>query len=373
MILLIKNANIFSPQPLGIQSILIVNQKIVQISPNIHLGTLPEDAITTIDLQGLILTSGFIDQHIHLMGAGGKNGFSSMTQELNTQDLFNVGTTTAVGLLGTDGSTKSIRSLYAKVMSMREQGLNTFMHTGYYGIDPVHVTDSIQDDLVFIEPILGCKIAISDIRSSYPTDLELLRILRAVRTGGLIAKKKGIMHVHLGALPTMMDPLFRLHRDYGFPVEHISPTHVGRTAELFEQALQFAQLGGSIDITTGASKFTDPYKCAIQAFEYGIDFSLVTFSTDGNAGLDKKDENGNIIGTKPADIGANLKEVQALINAGFPSEHALKTVTTNPAKNLGLKSKGQINVGFDADFCIFDDQWSLISSISNGIINKPLS
>jgi len=373
MILLIKNAHIFSPKPLGIQSILVVNQKIIQIAPKIDLGTLPDSQINTLDLQGLYLTSGFIDQHIHLMGAGGKNGFSSMTQELSTPDLFNVGTTTAVGLLGTDGSTKSIRSLYAKVMSMREQGLNTFMHTGYYGIDPVHVTDSIQDDLVFIEPILGCKIAISDIRSSYPTDLELLRILRAVRTGGLIARKKGIMHVHLGALPSMMDPLFRLHRDHGFPVEHISPTHVGRTSELFDQAIEFARLGGSIDITTGASKFTDPYKCAIQAFDSGIDFSLVTFSTDGNAGLDKKDENGNVIGTKPADIGANLKEVQSLIQQGFPVEHAIKPVTTNPAKNLGLLSKGQISPGFDADFCIFDEKWQLLSTVSQGKINKSIN
>jgi beta-aspartyl-dipeptidase (metallo-type) len=373
MILLIKNAHIYDPAPKGIQSILVVNNKIATISPNIDLGSLPQNKIQTIDLQGLKITSGFIDQHIHLMGAGGKNGFSSMTQELNTEDLLNVGTTTAVGLLGTDGSTKSIRSLYAKVMSMREQGLNTFMHTGYYGIDPVHVTDSIQDDLVFIEPIIGCKIAISDIRSSYPTDLELLRILRAVRTGGLIAKKKGIMHVHLGALPTLMDPLFRLHKDFGFPIEHISPTHVGRTKELFEQSIEFAKLGGSIDITTGASKFTDPYKCAIQAFEAGIDFSLVTFSTDGNAGLDKKDEKGNVIGTKPADIGANLEQFKALVKSGFPEEESIKVVTSNPAKNVGLKSKGFIKLGFDADFCIFDSDWNLISTISQGKLNKSIN
>ncbi len=372
MILIIKNAHIFAPEDLGVQDILVVNGKIVHIQKEISDFGLPGASATILDLEGRILTSGFIDQHIHLLGAGGKNGFSSMTQELRTEDLFEVGTTTALGLLGTDGSTKSIRALYAKVMSMREQGLTTYMHTGYYGVDPVHIMDSLQNDLIFIEPVLGCKIAISDIRSSYPTDLELLRILRAVRTGGLIARKKGIMHVHLGALPSMMDPLFRLTQDFGFPIEHISPTHVGRTAELFDQALEFARLGGSIDITTGASKFTDPYKCAIKAFEAGIDFSLVTFSTDGNAGLDKKDEQGRVIGTQPADIGANLKEFQALQRSGFPIDKALAVVTVNPAKNLGLHSKGRVQKGFDADFCIFDDRWNLLSTLSNGNLNKAL-
>ena len=372
MILVIKNAHVFAPEDLGIKDLFIANGKIIHIQDEISDFGLQKASRTTIDLEGRILTSGFIDQHIHLLGAGGKNGFSSMTQELSTEDLFEVGTTTAVGLLGTDGSTKSIRALYAKVMAMREQGLNAFMHTGYYGIDPVHITESVQNDLIFIEPVLGCKIAISDIRSSYPTDLELLRILRAVRTGGMIAKKKGIMHVHLGALPSLMDPLFRLTQDFGFPIEHISPTHVGRTAELFDQALEFARLGGGIDITTGASKYTDPYKCAITAFEKGIDFSLVSFSTDGNAGLDKKDEKGRVIGTRPADIGANLKEFQSLQQSGFPIDMALSVVTSNPAKNLGLRTKGRVQNGYDADFCIFDEKWNLLSTISKGKLNKAL-
>lgn len=36
-------------------------------------------------------------------------------------------------------------------------------------------------------------------------------------------------------------------------------------------------------------------------------------------------------------------------------EKALTVFSTNPAKRLGLRHKGKIEEGFDADFLIFDD------------------
>ena len=98
------------------------------------------------------------------------------------------------------------------------------MHTGYYGIDPVHLMKNWRSYLYRF----SCKIAISDI-ALLILDRELLRLLREVKVGGMIARKKGILHVHLGNLKSKMDPLFRIVKDYQFPIEHISPTHVGRT------------------------------------------------------------------------------------------------------------------------------------------------
>ena len=103
-----------------------------------------------------------------------------------------------------------LKSLYAKVKALNQEGISAFMHTGYYGIDPVHLMKNVQEDLIYIDAVLGCKIAISDIRSSYPSDRELLRLLRQVKVGGMIARKKGILHVHLGNLESKMDSLFEL-------------------------------------------------------------------------------------------------------------------------------------------------------------------
>lgn len=187
MLTLIKNAQVFTPQFIGLQDLLLAQGRIAAMSPQLDFN-LPD--LEIIDVQGAYLTPGLIDQHIHIVGAGGKDGFLSMTPEIQASELIACGTTTAVGLLGTDGTAKNIRALYAKVQSLRQEGLSAYMYSGYYGLDTLTITESIQSDMVFIEPVLGFKIAISDIRSSYPTALELVRKLRDVRVGGLLSNKK---------------------------------------------------------------------------------------------------------------------------------------------------------------------------------------
>lgn len=362
--LLIKNTNLYSPTFLGKKDILISNGKIVAIEDEIIKHNVFSEVW---DAQGLITTPGFIDQHIHVIGAGGKHGFASMTPQLHLGELIKCGTTSVVGLLGTDGSTRSIKTLYSKIQALNQEGISAYMYTGYYGLDKVYLMNSLQEDMIYIDCVLGCKIAISDIRSSYPSALELLRLLRNVRVGGMLSGKKGILHLHLGALSSKMDLLFEIVENYEFPIEHISPTHVGRTKDLFEQAIIFAKMGGMIDITTGASKYTDPYKSVIYALDNNVSIENITFSSDGNAGLDKLDNNNNLVGFKSAPFDKNLEEVINLHKlGGVALEDSLKLITSNPAKNLGLKNKGQIKNNFDADICFFDSDLKLSSVIANG-------
>ena len=364
--LLIKNANVYAPESLGIKDLLIANGRIQAIENNIEKNKLFSQIW---DAQEKIVTPGIIDQHVHIIGAGGKNGFHSMTPEIKMTDLISCGTTTVVGLLGTDGSSRSIKTLNAKTKSLINEGISAYMYTGYYGLDPIHLTESVKDDMMFIDNVLGCKIALADIRSSYPTPLELVRLLKDIRVGGMLASKKGILHIHLGALTDKMDVLFDLVENFEFPIEHISPTHVGRTKDLFEQAIKFAKLGGMIDITTGASKYIDPYKSVLYALEKGVDISKITFSSDGNAGLEKLDDKGKIIGFRKAPVDKNLEEVISLIKKGGVSiEDAFKIITKNPANNLGLTNKGIIKLGADADFCVFDSDLKLMDVLAHGVL-----
>ncbi len=363
MLKLIKNSQLYTPKFLGVKDILIAGDKIIAIDDN--LDQFSQDAEVW-DAQGKMVTPGFIDQHIHISGAGGKDGFSSRTPDVDLKQLISCGSTTVMGLLGTDGTSRSLKSLFSKVKALKQQGISAYMLCGYYGVESPTLTDDIQSDMIFIDPVLGCKIAISDIRSSYPTALELLRKLRDVRVAGSLSNKKGILHVHLGDLDTKLDVLFDLVKKYQFPIEHISPTHVARTKALFDQAIEFGKLGGMIDITTGASKYTEPHKAVLYALEQGLSIDKITFSTDGHAGLTNFDENGQPTGVKIAQVDKNLEEVVNLIKTGFPMEEALKLITTNPATNLGLKNKGQIAVGFDADLCCFDADYNLIDVFALG-------
>ena len=366
MLKIIKNAEIYSPDYLGKKDILIGGEKILAIDNSIDINS---SVAEIIDAKGKIITPGLIDQHIHLTGAGGKQAFSSMTPEISVNELIQCGTTTVMGMLGTDGVTRSLQGLYAKVKGLEQEGISAYMLTGYFGYPTKTMLGSVLEDMVFIDKVIGCKTAISDERASFPTENELLKALREVHVGGLTSGKGGILHIHLGALESRMDILLDLVKKRHFPIRHISPTHVGRTKELFDQAIEFAKLGGMIDISTGGTKFDLPYKQVLYALEKGVSIDNITFSSDGNAGMAKKDENGNIIKLYKAPVDLNLKQVILLIQeAGMSISDAFKLITTNPARNLSLYHKGKIAVGNDADLCFFDKEFTLTDVISRGNI-----
>ena len=58
--------------------------------------------------------------------------------------------------------------------------------------------------------------------------------------------------------------------------------------------------------------------------------------------------------------------VKTAISFGIPEKTAVKMATENPAKHMGLTSKGKIEVGFDADFIIVDDDFNLVKAIARG-------
>lgn len=72
MFTLIKNAHIYAPADTGCQDLLLAGRKIVHMAPSI--GELPFDC-TVIDVSGAKVTTGFIDQHIHITGGGGEGSF----------------------------------------------------------------------------------------------------------------------------------------------------------------------------------------------------------------------------------------------------------------------------------------------------------
>ena len=68
MFLLIKNGNVFTPQAIGKNDVLVCAGKIVHIAEKIEEPTgYPTDVI---DASGMSLTPGIVDGHIHLLGAG---------------------------------------------------------------------------------------------------------------------------------------------------------------------------------------------------------------------------------------------------------------------------------------------------------------
>ncbi len=123
-----------------------------------------------------------------------------------------------------------------------------------------------------------------------------------------------------------------------------------------------------IDISTGGTKFDEPYKQVLLALDQGVSMDNITFSSDGNAGvMIKNEEGGEITGYRKAPIDLNFKQVVKLINeGGVNTSEAFKLITSSPAKNLSLPYKGTIAVGNDADFCFLEDDYTLCDVIAKG-------
>lgn len=364
MITLIKNANLYSPEYLGMNDILLANGKIAVIDRKIDVRGIPFE---TVDADGCAVTPGFIDQHVHVTGGGGQTGYASLVPEVSVSELVACGTTTVVGLLGTDGFVKELTTLYAKTKALEEEGLSAYMFTGFYGLPAKTLMSCVADDLIFLDKVIGYKLAMSDDRSAFPTEQEILRLVNQVRLGGFTSGKGGILHIHLGALPEGIESLLNIARKYPTLVSYLSPTHLIRTEALFHQAIEFSRIGGMIDFSTGGTKFDAPHRCVIKALESDVPLNRITFSSDGHGGVRRVNPETGKITYRPAPLNLNFQEVILLVKEGLlPMEQALTLITTNPASNLKLRSKGRIAPGFDADLCFLDNDFRLTDVIARG-------
>ncbi|MEO0365863.1 MAG: beta-aspartyl-peptidase, partial [Pseudomonadota bacterium] len=131
MIHLIKNAQIYAPEPLGLGHVLVAGGRIAYVGQN-----LPEIGASllasSIDAQGAPLIPGLIDIHSHLTGGGGEAGFATQVPPVPLTNFTKAGVTSVVGLLGTDDITRSTDSLVARTRALREEGLSAWCWTGGY-------------------------------------------------------------------------------------------------------------------------------------------------------------------------------------------------------------------------------------------------
>ena len=64
---LLQGATLFGPSEMGPGDVLIAGEKIAEVSPDLGpFASLP--GIEVVDLKGRVLTPGFVDPHVHILG-----------------------------------------------------------------------------------------------------------------------------------------------------------------------------------------------------------------------------------------------------------------------------------------------------------------
>ena len=357
MIKLIKNLDCYCPGHAGINDLLICGERIFKIRPNIQHSDLIE---TIYDCEGMLAFPGFIDQHVHITGGGGEEGFGSHVTEIEINTILNAGITTIVGLLGADSITRSIHSVYAKAKALEQQGITTYIYTGSYRVPFPTLTGDVMRDLVLIDKVIGIgEVAMSDHRSSYMDIQELLKVAADIHMGGLLGGKAGIMHIHMGDGKARFKPLLEIVEKSDLPMSEFIPTHTNRNPELFEQATAYCLSGGNIDLTSGEKAGISVPDAIQRLIERKVDLSKVTVSSDANGSCP---EGGvNSIATLYEDIISCIKD------KGISAETAFSLVTENVAKVLKLyPRKGALMEGSDADILITDKNYNVNRLFSKG-------
>ena len=360
MIKRIKNVRVFREGAWKPTEILIADRRIAQVADRIDCHF---EGMEEIDGENMRVIPGYIDQHVHITGGGGEGGFSNQVPPLRFSAPVKAGITTLVGLLGTDGTTRSVESLVAKTKALRECGLTAYCLTGAYEYPSPTVTGSVRHDIVMIEECIGVKIAICDHRSANITRDELIRLASDAHQAGILANKPGIVHLHTGSDPSQLDVIFDALEHSAVPIATFRPTHV---AGKIEAAIRFANMGGYIDITCSSD---DPLKRAALICDAisRCPAGAVTISTDGNGSMPIWNEKNEMIGIGAGNVKALHHQVCAMVECGMPLEEAILPATVNPARALQLyPQKGCIAEGADADLTFLTEDMEIDSVMALG-------
>ncbi|MGL5614883.1 MAG: beta-aspartyl-peptidase [Sarcina sp.] len=363
MIKVIKSVKVYCPKYVGVKDVVVAADKIEGIYDEVKIS---ESFINVevINGEGKILTPGFIDSHVHITGGGGEGGFNTRTPNIKLSDIINGGVTTIVGVTGTDGVTRNIISLLPEVYSLEEQGITAFCYTASYDVPVLKtLTGTVKKDIMLVQKIIGVgELALCDHRGSQPTFDEFLSVVAEARVGGLLSGKAGIVNIHLGDGKDKLNYLFKLAEESEIPVEQLLPTHINRTGSLLKDGLKYTRIGGNIDLTTSANidcLDEDEYRAGVGIkflLDNAVPIEQITFSSDGNGSMPVFNEKKELIGLEVCSVGTLFREVKYAISIGVPFEDAIKVVTSNVARILHLKDKGEISPGKDADLLLIDEE-----------------
>lgn len=360
--ILIKNIKIVGDESL--KNIYIANDRILDICDDDK--KYPVDEVY--DGSNMTAIPGLIDQHIHITGGGGEGGFNTKVPEITLSKLIEAGITTVVGLLGTDSETRSVENLVAKSLALTKEGIKTYSLTGSYAYPSPSITGSIKKDIIFVDQVIGVKIAANDHRDSCLSYKELQRIGADARVAGMISGKSGHVTIHMGGGKFNFNLINEVLDKSNLPIATFRPTHVNREPSLFEDALDFAKKGGYIDLTSGMGgnylKDSDAYR---KAKESNV-LDKITYSSDGYGSWSTYDDEGNLLDIGYTPVNTGISAIKEIVESGEKLVDAIKPFTINVAKALKLdKEVGKIKKDYLANLLILDENLDINTVVSNGL------
>lgn len=368
MLTLLRDAEVYAPEPLGRCDLLLAGGRIAAMGRD--LSAPPAGwPVEEVQLDGAVVVPGLVDVHTHLSGGGGEGGAHTRVPPVALSALTTAGVTTAIGLLGTDSTTRSLAALLATARGLSHFGVTALCYTGAYRVPPPTLLASVREDIALIDRIVAVgELAISDHRSSQPTFDELIRIAADAHVAGLMTGKAGLLHLHLGDGERGLSLIHRALDETELPPRTFHPTHINRNRRLWAEAQEIVQRGVNVDMTAfpdepGVPSAAEDLAAWVQA---GLPLERLTLSSDGGGCLPTFGADGTLL---HMDVGAArslLETVRGAVARGVALQDALRPVTRTPAEVFRLAGKGRLAVGLDADVLLLTPGSLAVSGLLAG-------
>lgn len=359
------------------EKVLVFDTQIVALADEVPLQA------QVIDANGAYVSPGFIDLHIH--GSGGADVMDATYEALETisQTVLQTGTT---GFLATtmtmskeaiDNALQTLKQYGDKVSGAQILGIHLegpFINPSKHGAqDKVHIQQpnferikEYIDDIRMITlapEVQGAEAFIKTVRCDYPHVVLSIGHSDADYETAKESFRWGISHAtHLfNAMP---------------PLHHRKPGIVGAvfesdvTCDIIPDlihthpsilALTYRIKKDKLIVVTDAMR-AGCMKCGV----YELGGQKVTVGNDG-----AKLSDGTLAGSV-LKLNEGLRHMK--MHTSMSITEVVNSVTKIPAQKLGV-CKGELKAGYDADIVIFDEDFSIITTIVDGEIKyeKPKS
>jgi len=376
--LLIKNCRLYNAiHDDLLKNILIEGGKITDVDSS---GITSCEKI--IDVKGKIIAPGLID--VHIQGAGGADILDGTVEALHTisKTLARVGTTSFLGTTVVkpleDNKHLKLASKYV------EKGLEGANLLGFHlegpfinikkkgGLDPASIYESSPEKLIEVLEVTSNELKMMTIAPELPGNLEVIKELRRNNIVAAFAHSEadydetkkgfeaGINHVtHIfNAMP---------------PLHHRKPGPLAAIFESKEVSAQIISDGHHLHpaIVKILYKFLGPDRCiCITDGVQAIGLPEGKYIYNGREYESKEGAarylDGTLIGSAMSLANIALK-FWKFTDCSF--EEAINSASKNPAVLLGIYDrKGSIDINKDADLIIFDEDYSVYSTIIGGKI-----
>jgi beta-aspartyl-dipeptidase (metallo-type) len=336
MFVLIEGGEVLDPQPRGKQSVLVAGDRIAKMG-DVDRNALDRLGVDcdVVDATNCFVVPGLIDPHAHLLGSSGEGSLALQTPMVFVEEIASSGVTTLVATLGVDTTMKTVAGLLARVKTMNELGLSCRMWSGGYNVPPTTMLGSVRQDMMYVDEVIGAgEIAISDERGLNQSAQELAKLVRDTHVGGLLTGKAGLTHFHVGDEKTRLKPLRDIVEDFQVKCEWLYPTHIHRSAELLDEAIDLANAGAYVDMDVVNE---DVAKWLRYYIDNGGPIEKLTMSSDMDS-------------STPEIFYRQFCEL--VVKHRYSLDLVLPLFTSNTAAAVKLEKKGKLCEGNDADVLV---------------------